>query len=501
MNRSILSMNLFNKRKFVLFVSTISGFSVMILEVCSVRLLGPYFGTSTVVWTNVLSVVLVALSAGSLYGDKLFEKNPNNNIAPMLFVYSGLSILLIPLLSNQVSALIFNLLVKNPVNLIFTGSLISSILIFGVQFFILGTISPYLISYLNKNHLGDNNTGWIIALSTIGGVLGTILPTMILIPIVGTKFCILFIGILLFVVGSIGYFNNRYIPLLIIAVLFTKPNLEIFSEPLVQKESRDQYIKITEVEGVRYLKFESGFGIQSVYNPNSVLTSMYYDYINVLPELIHKKTPIKVLILGLSGGTTARALNKFYGNKVEITGIESDPEVINLAKEYMGLPKEVRTISQDARMFLRTTDEKYDVIYLDAFANEFQLPWHLSTLEFWKLASEHLEEGGVVGMNVFSLKQNGGDLLNSISATGKKVFSHVYHIPITESEDRNILLLMSNKRINPEDFVSLNPDPDLKKIRQQTIKNIREFTESDNYRILTDDSTPLELLYISDLVK
>ena len=58
----------------VLLVAAIGGAGTMIVELAAVRLLGPWFGTSLVVWTNVIAVVLLALALGYLLGGRLSNR-------------------------------------------------------------------------------------------------------------------------------------------------------------------------------------------------------------------------------------------------------------------------------------------------------------------------------------------------------------------------------------------------------------------------------------------
>jgi predicted membrane-bound spermidine synthase len=52
-------------------VSFTSGLVGLGLEISASRLLAPVFGTSTVVWSSVIGVVLLALSAGYYVGGRL----------------------------------------------------------------------------------------------------------------------------------------------------------------------------------------------------------------------------------------------------------------------------------------------------------------------------------------------------------------------------------------------------------------------------------------------
>ena len=44
----------------LLAISALAGAATMVVELAAVRLLAPWFGTSMVVWTNVIAVVLLA---------------------------------------------------------------------------------------------------------------------------------------------------------------------------------------------------------------------------------------------------------------------------------------------------------------------------------------------------------------------------------------------------------------------------------------------------------
>ena len=69
----------------------------------------------------------------------------------------------------------------------------------------------------------------------------------------------------------------------------------------------------------------------------------------------------------------------------------------------------------DARPFLRRTDERYDLIVVDAYHQPY-VPFYLATREFFRLARERLAPGGILALNVASVP---GDesLLDGIAGT------------------------------------------------------------------------------------
>ena len=56
---------------YIYVLSFFSGMCIMAIELCASRLMAPYFGTSSFVWTNVIGVIMIALSIGYVIGGKL----------------------------------------------------------------------------------------------------------------------------------------------------------------------------------------------------------------------------------------------------------------------------------------------------------------------------------------------------------------------------------------------------------------------------------------------
>jgi protein-L-isoaspartate O-methyltransferase len=76
-----------------------------------------------------------------------------------------------------------------------------------------------------------------------------------------------------------------------------------------------------------------------------------------------------VLVLGVAGGSVIKTLvdEIKYGGK--ITGVEIDPEVIQLANKYFSLDQipNLKIVIGDAFEFVLKTHEKYDLIIIDIF--------------------------------------------------------------------------------------------------------------------------------------
>jgi spermidine synthase len=117
-------------------------------------------------------------------------------------------------------------------------------------------------------------------------------------------------------------------------------------------------------------------------------------------SLSYAKEVGSILEIGFGGGRTAWYLHRFLPN-AKITSVELDPAVVALAHKYFGVRDEpnFHVVSQDGRIFLTQTGERYDVILIDAYRGPF-VPFHLTTREFYELVKSRLNDGGVVAENI-----------------------------------------------------------------------------------------------------
>ncbi len=92
------------------------------------------------------------------------------------------------------------------------GSFIAVLILFSVPITLLGTISPFAIRLsVDDTSKAGQTSGQIYAISTLGSFIGTFLPTLVTIPIIGTKLTFLVFGMfLLFVaLAGLGKFASR----------------------------------------------------------------------------------------------------------------------------------------------------------------------------------------------------------------------------------------------------------------------------------------------------
>jgi len=488
---------MFRSKRNLLFIAFISGMAVMAMEVSAARLLAPYFGTSSFVWTNVIAVVLLALSLGYFLGGKLADKKPRVYLLGKLLAAAGAIFLTVPYLVKIMADFLFVILSPSfsIAVLIFVGSLVVTIFLFGVPLVILGMISPLIIKLYaqhQEEYVGEV-AGSVFAISTLGSIIGTFLPTLLLIPWQGTRFTIwLFAGILLVVGIADAHGDKRFLGGIFLLLVIVFSAFHFFYSPpsyLYEGESFYQYIKVKEEGSYRYLLFNEGLGIQSVFRDDSVLTGFYYDYFNLLPYLFSPEQKVKILIVGLAGGTISRSLLYFFPEQVEVDGVEIDKKVIDIGRRFFALSDPRLTIfNQDGRVFLRLSKKKYDIIVIDAYNNELYIPWIMTTYEFWELVKERLEPEGIIAFNVSTSKDSA--LLAALARTVKSSFSETYIVSLPQ--EYNVMIVASNQRLSFDQIEERVNHPLLSSLVYDFAHNTKLVKEGG--RELTDDRAPIEYL-------
>src|SRR5690606_27046523 len=103
-----------------------------------------------------------------------------------------------------------------------------------------------------------------------------------------------------------------------------------------------------------------------------------------------------LLLIGLAAGTVSELYTHIYG-PLPITGIELDPQIIEVGQHYFGMNQpNLTAIAADGRAWLAQQPDSaaWSLIAVDAYRPPY-IPFHLTTVEFFQLARQHLTEDGV----------------------------------------------------------------------------------------------------------
>jgi len=395
----------------------VAGIGTLAVEISASRLLAPYYGSSTIVWANLIGLVLASLSLGYWLGGRLADRRPEPRVLGALVLAAALWIAATPFVARPFLDVTVEGIDEASAGAAI-GSFFATLGLFAPSVTLLGMVAPFAIRLaLDAVEAAGSVAGRLYALSTVGSLLGTFLSALLAIPLLGTQRTLLLSAALLALVGAV-LVGRRWllVPLAVAALAGIPPGAIKADDDLVyETESRYQYIQVVQRGEARYLRLNEGVAVHSVWRPDTVLTGGEWDMFLTVPALLRRPVE-RVAILGNAAGTIARAYGVFYP-QAEIDGVELDPEVSSVGRRWFGLGDNPRlhVRDADARPFLAATGRRYDLIVVDAYRQPY-IPFYLATREFFQLARERLRPGGIVALNVASVPRD-RELARSISGT------------------------------------------------------------------------------------
>ncbi len=161
----------------IIMLAFCAGFSIMSFELLGGRMLAPFFGSSVYVWGSIITVFMLALSLGYLFGGRLSVHNPNLTKFGSIFTLAAISLLPAIYFADPLFELVFQH-IEDPRY----GSLVAASLVFLMPSIILGTISPYSVRLLTVSaHASGKTAGFLYFVSTLGSAIGTIMTSFYLV--------------------------------------------------------------------------------------------------------------------------------------------------------------------------------------------------------------------------------------------------------------------------------------------------------------------------------
>lgn len=489
----------------------IGGVSSIGIEITASRLIAPYFGNSTIIWATVIGLTLAYLSIGYYLGGKLADRFPSERFFYSLFAAAALGTAIIPPLSRPILNASLDAFANLSIGA-FYGSLLGVLVLFLIPITLLGCISPLALRLrLQGVEQAGGTAGALYALSTVGSIIGSFLPVIVLIPYLGTRWTFYAFAIALALMALLGLLRDRahksaattalvIVAVIAIALFGTGGNLRKAEagQLLYEGESEYNYIQVVHNGDEIGLVLNEGHAIHSIYNPNQLLTGGPWDYFMMGPFFNQNQqiTDVRSLcLIGLAGGTTARQFTQVYGPNVQIDGVEIDPEIVKIGREYFNMTEpNLNVIVQDGRYFLRTTQKRYDVIGVDAYRQPY-IPFQLTTKEFFQESYDHLNSGGVMVLNA---GRYGTDyrLVNAIATTMRAVFPNVYLIDVGRFSNTMIIATKDASTVGnfAANVARLPQGSPLRTIGDLSLQtgNVRAW--SGGGLVFTDDRAPVELV-------
>jgi predicted membrane-bound spermidine synthase len=375
-------------RNLLLLISFIEGGAVMIIELLGAKIIAPFYGTSLYVWSSVLGVTLAALALGYFSGGFISKKFPGEKSLFLALLAGAFFTILAPIIAPAIMQTTDAFGVR-------IGSLISVFLYLFPPIVFMGMISPLIIQLVNKDATSaGNSAGTVYAISTVGGILATFLAGFYMIPQWGIHMSAYVTGGLLFSISAFYFLLHKKFNYLmveaamIILFVFLRPdyvqstqNTEIlFSKVgLLGEWTVIEYINPRDDGSTGKERRLLLNGVDQTYTQVGFEPLSLWVYPHKIGAYSSVKPPgSKALLLGMGGGSIAHELVSI-GLDLDI--VELDESVKHISKTYFNYDETKSNLYiDDARHFIRTTEEKYDVVIIDLILGEIQ-PAHVFSLE------------------------------------------------------------------------------------------------------------------------
>ena len=459
---------LFINQKYYYFLTELFvGIALMGIEMSASRLISVYFSSSQIIWTIIIGVIMIAMAAGNYWGGRQADKKPSYLRLYFELLFAGAWIVLIPFLGRFIIAgisVLFALFVTK--GLVIWSAFFSCLVLFVPPLLFLGKVTPSLIKYSLGEKVSGKVIGLLEALNTVGSIIGTFLPTFLTIPFIGTSNSFVLFGSMIAVLGLVyiitfyvdKFKNSRknagissentekiiekaekkkgtikncvlasiYAFMWILGIVVSTNASFIFwgdKNMISEQESMYNYLKVNKEGKTTYFSTNVLYGVQSCMNDDYSLTGMYYDNLLVSKFLV-KENP-KVLVLGNGAGTYATMMKEYLHAECDVTAIEIDQKIIDISYEYFKMSDDVDVRCDDGRNFIARDRNTYDIILVDAYSS-ISAPFHMTTTEFFTLVSDHLDDDGLMMMNINMWSDKKGSISSALCDTAYGVFDNLY---------------------------------------------------------------------------
>ncbi len=185
----------------------------------------------------------------------------------------------------------------------------------------------------------------------------------------------------------------------------------IEKELIYEVKSNYSHMKIYNQGNRRFLCFVRDNGDEVVESSidlvNTHFLQLKYTQAMFSGLLLYKKIPTKTLMVGLGGGGMPHFAAHYFP-EMEMKIVEIDPEILRIAKLYFLLPEKINNniINEDIYTYLQKTNEKYEIIFMDAFlkpsktTDETGISYKLKEKEFYTILKNHLVKNGMIIFNI-----------------------------------------------------------------------------------------------------
>lgn len=414
-------------------IALIGAFSLA-YEILWTRSLLLFLGSTIYAFSIILSIFLVGIAAGGALAASILRKSRNQEHFFILFVsLMGLYVLVTLPYYDRLSFLFQGAheIAQGRWPIISTLSFAIVALVMIPPTVFSGALLPLAVSILNPSSShGGAIIGRVVMWNTLGAILGSLTAGFFMTPYFGLQkaiwvvaFCNLMLALALYIKLRKAAKFPDYLPAVLAAGLALTFFQGTWDQKLMNSGVYYYAYRIEDAGGLRPFlqsqdiidvvdgvdatvavkKFTTTGDTLLAINGKTDASSGIHDMVTQLllghlPMLLHPN-PEKALVIGLGSGITLGATAGYP--MIHIDCVEISKAVVSASSHFAAVNGQaladprVRIVVQDARNFLLTRTERYDVII-----SEPSNPWqsgnaNLFTTEFYTLVEEHLTRDGV----------------------------------------------------------------------------------------------------------
>jgi len=303
---------------------------------------------------------------------------------------------------------------------------------------LLGAAFPLALRLVANGRDIGRDVGAVIALNTIGGIVGSLLTGFVLIPTFGLVHTLACLALVAAAVGLLAATREtaaRRLGIVAAAgIAISAGALALLTPPerladLLTQSRRGALTFYEESQGGTVAVLEQSLGrnrfkrlyIQGVSNSGDAMSSRRYMRLQaLLPLIVHADEPRSALVIGLGTGITAGALLQYPTLERRVVA-ELMPAVVRAASNFDGnygaaSDSRLDIRLRDGRRELLRSDERYGLITLEPPPPAAAGVVNLYSRDFYELAAKRLENRGIVAQWLPLHTQNGEDTQSLVKA-------------------------------------------------------------------------------------
>jgi len=482
----------------------VAGALLMGLEISAFRIIGKSFGAALRETTAVISVFLAAMSIGYWAGGRAGDRWPRPSALVTTLLGAAISCFCVPWIDAWVSPRIAASSFSPA-----THAFLAASALFVLPTILLAATSPIAVRlFATSTGSSGSNAGSISAISTAGSIAGSVVTAFFLIDwLASINRTVIVVGLgaaLTAAMIAIVSLQHRVVAslmsaavVIVIAAAFAGSRSidRSLLAPLANTrvvytgDSPYHHITVRDRGPLRELSFDISIQTRMLradpYGPGAAYTDLPH-----VSKLLRPNVK-RILLIGIGGGTMPRHFIRYYDDTA-IDAVDVDPLIVDVARRYFGLPSDprLRIHIADGRQFLKRSNEKWDLIIIDAYTtNRYgdTIPAHLTTREFFREAGSHLTPGGIFH---FHCAFHRTALLPAIENTMRAEFPHV-------AQMRGEILGSDAPLLEDRDAVlqrAQSLPPRIRATADSALRQLTTVAPSSGALVLTDDYAPVDLL-------